>query len=99
MNSTRCARRSASSASRCSVSRTAPKLAMAYALLHPAHVERLLVDSVERTDLPDPRDLDFYRDLPGILAAYCPGRLCRAATPSFPADVFALANRMAAEPV
>jgi pimeloyl-ACP methyl ester carboxylesterase len=75
------------------------KVAMAYALLHPDHVDRLLLDSVERTDLPDPLDLDFYRALPGILAAYCPGRACRAATPSFPSDVFALANRAAARPL
>jgi pimeloyl-ACP methyl ester carboxylesterase len=75
------------------------KLAVAYALLHPDHVDRILLDSVLRTDRPDPLDLDFYRDLPGILASYCPGRLCRAATPSFPADVFALANRMAVKPL
>jgi pimeloyl-ACP methyl ester carboxylesterase len=75
------------------------KLALAYALLHPAHVDRLLLDSVLRTDLPNPLDLGFYRALPGILAAFCPGRTCRAATPSFPADVFALANRMAAKPL
>src|SRR5262249_7792038 len=37
--------------------------------------------------------------LPGILAAYCPGKLCRAATPSFPSDFFALANRIAAKPL
>jgi pimeloyl-ACP methyl ester carboxylesterase len=72
---------------------------MAYALLHPDHLDRLLLDSVERIDLPNPLDLDFYRALPRILAAFCPGSACRAATPSFPTDVFALVNRTAAKPL
>jgi pimeloyl-ACP methyl ester carboxylesterase len=74
------------------------KLALAYAHAHPGRVERMLLDSVLRTDLPDPLDTSFYRDLPGILRAYCADGLCRAATSNFGADFFALANRIAAAP-
>lgn len=75
------------------------KLALAYALAHPDHVERLLLDSVVRADLPDPFETNVLRELPGTLASVCARGACRAATPDFAADVVALANRLAVRPV
>jgi pimeloyl-ACP methyl ester carboxylesterase len=74
------------------------KLALAYALAHPDHVERLVLDSVLPPSLPDPFSANVVRSLPATLAAFC-ASACRSATPDFSADVVALANRLAAKPV
>ena len=47
------------------------KLAMAYALAHPDHVERLLLDSVLPPERPDPYSANVLRDLPATLNAFC----------------------------
>ena len=47
------------------------KLAMAYALAHPDHVERLLLDSVLPPELPDPYSANVMRNLPGDADAFC----------------------------
>lgn len=73
------------------------KLALAYALAHPDHVERLLLDSV----VPPERDTyetSVLQALPGTLSAFCAGGICRSATSDFAGDVVALANRFAAKP-
>jgi pimeloyl-ACP methyl ester carboxylesterase len=75
------------------------KLALAYALAHPASVERLLLDSVLPTNFPDPFDQNVLQELPGTLERFCGGAACRAATPSFAGDVVAVANRIEAKPL
>jgi pimeloyl-ACP methyl ester carboxylesterase len=75
------------------------KLALAYALAEPSHVERLLLDSVVPTDLPDPFARNVLTNMPKGLAEFCAGGRCRGATPSFPGDVAAVANRAQARPL
>jgi pimeloyl-ACP methyl ester carboxylesterase len=75
------------------------KLAEAYALAYPNHVERLLLDSVLPPELPDPYGSNVLRDLPGTLDSWCSDGSCRVATPSFSADVVATANALAAKPL
>jgi len=75
------------------------KLAMAYALAHPDHVERLLLDSVLPPELPDPFSANTLQEMPATLAAFCAGGRCSAATPNFAGDVTTLANRLAAKPI
>ena len=75
------------------------KLSLAYALAHPDHVERMVLDSVLPPELPDPYSADVLRALPATLNGFCSDGGCRAATPNFAADVVALANRYAAKPL
>jgi pimeloyl-ACP methyl ester carboxylesterase len=75
------------------------KLALAYALAHPDHVERLLLDSVLPTNLPDPFAGDVLRALPATLTAFCSDGGCKSATHDFAGDVVALANKLAAKPL
>ena len=56
------------------------KLAMAYALAHPDHVERLLLDSVLPPELPDPFSANVARTMPATLTAFCSDGGCRSAT-------------------
>jgi len=73
------------------------KLALAYAFAHPDHVDRLVLDSVLPTDLPDPFGANVARAMPATLSAYC-ANVCGAATPDFAGDVVSVANRLAAQP-
>jgi len=75
------------------------KLAMAYALAHPTHVERLLLDSVLPPEGPDPYSANVLRNLPATLNAFCADGSCKAATGNYAGDVAVLANRLAAKPV
>ncbi len=75
------------------------KLAMAYALAHPTHVDRLVLDSVLPPEGPDPYSANVLRDLPATLNAFCADGSCKAATSNFAGDVAAVANRLAAKPV
>ena len=75
------------------------KLAMAYALAHPDHVDRLLLDSVLPPELPDPYSANVMRNLPATLTAFCSAGSCRAATGNYAGDVVAVANQLAAKPV
>ena len=74
------------------------KLSLAYALAHPANVERLLLDSMVPTDLDDPFRGTSLRELPKALQQFCAGTLCRSATSDFAGDTIAVANRLAAKP-
>ena len=74
------------------------KLALAYALAHPDHVERLLLDSVVPVD-SDGYETRTLQALPATLRAFCDGGACRSATPDFAGDVVALANQLAVAPV
>ena len=75
------------------------KLSLAYALAHPDHVERLVLDSVVQPEFPDPFYRNVLREMPETLDAFCAGGLCRAATKSFSGDVARLANRIEAKPL
>lgn len=75
------------------------KLAMAYALAHPTHVERLVLDSVLPPEGPDPYSANVLRDLPATLTAFCSDGSCKAATSNYAGDVAVVANRLAAKPV
>ncbi len=75
------------------------KLALAYALAHPTHVERLLLDSVLPPELPDPFFANVLHEMPAKLAGFCAGGGCRFATPDFAGDVAAVLNRLATAPV
>jgi pimeloyl-ACP methyl ester carboxylesterase len=75
------------------------KLAIAYALAHPAFVERIALDSVVAPTFPDPFDRNVLREMPGTLTAFCAGGICRRATKDFAGDVVKLANRLEARPV
>jgi pimeloyl-ACP methyl ester carboxylesterase len=75
------------------------KLALSYALAHPDHVERLLLDSVLPPELPDPYSAEVFRALPNTLNAFCTDIDCRAATHNFAGDVAAVANAYAAKPL
>ncbi len=75
------------------------KLAMAYALAHPDHVERLLLDSVLPPEQPDPYEANVLQNLPATLNAFCSDGGCRAATNDFGADVVAVANKLGAKPL
>jgi len=74
------------------------KLSLAYALRHPTHVERLILDSVVPVEDPDPFDANVLREMPGTLARFCAGGVCRGATPDYPGEVVTLANRLEAKP-
>lgn len=75
------------------------KLALAYALAHPDHVERLLLDSIVPANLPDPYARNVVSEMPRALAAFCAGGRCRGATANFPGDVAVVANRLEANPI
>ncbi len=75
------------------------KLAMAYALAHPDHVDRLILDSVLPPEAPDPYSANVMRDMPGTLTAFCSDGSCKAATSNYAGDVVAVANTLAAKPV
>ena len=72
------------------------KLAQAYALAYPDHVERLLLDSVLPTNLDDSYGSNVLRSLPTTLATLCAGG-CNG--PQLSADMVALANKYAAAPL
>jgi pimeloyl-ACP methyl ester carboxylesterase len=75
------------------------KLAMAYALAHPDHVDRLALVSVVPPEGKDPYGADVLRDLPATLNAFCSDGGCRAATNDYAGDVVAVANALAAKPI
>jgi pimeloyl-ACP methyl ester carboxylesterase len=75
------------------------KLALAYALAHPDHVERLILDSVLPPELPDPFGANVLQAMPATLNGFCSDGSCRAATSNFAADVATVANGLAAKPL
>jgi pimeloyl-ACP methyl ester carboxylesterase len=74
------------------------KLALAYAVRHPTHVERLILDSVVPLDDPDPFDANVLREMPTTLSRFCTGGVCRGATGDYANDVVTLANRLESKP-
>jgi len=75
------------------------KLSLAYALAHPDHVERMVLDSVLPPAGPDPYSADVLRQMPATLAAYCSNGSCAVATRDLAGDVATVANRLAAKPL
>lgn len=75
------------------------KLALAYALAHPANVERIILDSVVPPQYPDPFDRNVLHDMPGTLTSFCQAGTCKGATTNYAGDVATLANRIEAKPI
>jgi pimeloyl-ACP methyl ester carboxylesterase len=75
------------------------KLAVAYALAHPANVDRIILDSVVVPTYPDPFDRNVLSQMPSTLRRFCGGGFCRGATSDFGGDVAKLANRLEAKPI
>ena len=75
------------------------KLAVAYALAHPANVERVILDSVVVPTYPDPFDRNVLTQMPATLRRFCSGGFCRGATSDYGGDVAKLANRLEARPI
>ena len=73
------------------------KLAMAYALAHPDHVSRLLLDSVLPTDLQDSYGSNVLQSLTTTLQTLCASGGCSGST--LASDLVALANAYAAKPL
>ena len=75
------------------------QLALTYAELHPGNVERLILDSVAPPEGRDPFSLNVIRAMPGTLASYCAGRLCRGVTANLAGEIAALANAIEGKPL
>jgi pimeloyl-ACP methyl ester carboxylesterase len=75
------------------------KLAMAYALAYPGHVERLLLDSVLPPTGPDPFGVDTIKAMPNGINDLCFGGACKTVTKNAFADVATLANRLEQKPL
>lgn len=74
------------------------KVALAYALRYPEHVERLVLDSVVEPQGQSPFDLDTFAAMPRALRAICRGE-CRGVTSDLAADVARLAERLRSGPL
>jgi pimeloyl-ACP methyl ester carboxylesterase len=74
------------------------KQALAYAAAYPSHVDRLVLDSVDSLDQPDPFSTASLKALPHALDEICFGA-CQGMTPSPGSDFVTLANQLAASPV
>jgi pimeloyl-ACP methyl ester carboxylesterase len=70
------------------------KVALAYAARYPAHVERLLLDSVVPVDGPDPFGRDIIASVPRVLQALCRRGSCADITPNPSADLAMLVSRL-----
>ena len=75
------------------------KVELAYALAHPDHVERLLLDSVVTTTGPDPLALETLQGIPAALHSLCGSVSCHRISPDLAAEVVALANTAAVTPI
>ena len=75
------------------------KLAVAYALGYPTHVERIALDSVVPTEYPDPFDQNVLSEMPQTLANFCADNVCKGATPNYAREVVVLANKIEAKPL
>jgi pimeloyl-ACP methyl ester carboxylesterase len=74
------------------------KLALAYALRYPTHVERMVLDSVVEAEGPDALYLDSLAAVPRALRALCRAG-CRGVTRDPVGDVARLVRRLAAGPL
>ena len=74
------------------------KVAVAYALAYPQHVERLILDSVVEPEGQNPFDVDTFAAIPRVLREVCRGE-CRGVTRDLSTDVSRLAARLRARPL
>src|SRR5204863_9602678 len=75
------------------------KLALAYALGYPTHVDRIALDSVVPVQFPDPFDQNVLQEMPGTLQRYCADAVCKGATPDYAGEVVTLANKIETTPL
>jgi pimeloyl-ACP methyl ester carboxylesterase len=74
------------------------KVAEAYALAYPQHVDRLILDSVVEPEGQSPFDLRTFAAMPRVLQEVCRGE-CAGVTPDLAADVAELARRLRSAPL
>ncbi|MGZ4359170.1 MAG: alpha/beta fold hydrolase [Gaiellaceae bacterium] len=74
------------------------QLVYVYALAHPTHVERLLLDSTPSPQGRDPFATDELRAMPPALRALCRDGGCRSITRDPAPELATLANRLASSP-
>jgi pimeloyl-ACP methyl ester carboxylesterase len=74
------------------------KLALAYALGYPNFVDRMILDSVLPTSLPDPYDRNVLQAMPQTLQALCAGGRCVGITSDLAGEAVTVANRLEANP-
>ena len=74
------------------------KVALGYALAHPANVERMVLDSVVEAGGPSPLYLDTFEAVPRALRALCESD-CSAFTSDAVADVDTLVGRLSRAPL
>jgi len=75
------------------------KVELAYALAHPDHVERMLLDSVVTATGPDPLALETLQNMPLALQSLCGTAACHKISPDLAAEVVGLANKAAVTPI
>lgn len=75
------------------------KVAEEYAAAYPQNVEALVLDSVVRTDGPDPFSRSTLTAIPRALKELCAGHACEHATPSVTRDLTSLVKRMNRKPL
>jgi pimeloyl-ACP methyl ester carboxylesterase len=75
------------------------KVALAYAARYPAHVERLVLDSVVPLDGPDFFTRETFRATPRVLRTLCARRACSGITRDPVTDLAALVSRLARGPL
>jgi len=75
------------------------KLALTYATRYPAHVERLLLDSVLPLGGPDPFARDAFAATPRVLRALCARRACHGITRDPVADLARLVSALRLRPL
>jgi pimeloyl-ACP methyl ester carboxylesterase len=70
------------------------KVALAYAMAHPDHVERVVLDSIVGPDGPDPVYRTTFLALPRVLRALCRDAACRGITSNPVRDLATVATRL-----
>jgi pimeloyl-ACP methyl ester carboxylesterase len=75
------------------------KLALTYASTYPAHVDRLVLDSVVAPGEDSSFSANVLQALPGTLARFCANGACASSTSDFAGDVVAVANELAVSPL
>jgi pimeloyl-ACP methyl ester carboxylesterase len=74
------------------------KVAVAYALEYPQHVDRLILDSVVEPEGQNPLDVDSFGALPRVLTEICRGE-CANVTDDLAGDLAELADRLRTAPL
>lgn len=75
------------------------KVALAYALAHPANTKALLIDSVLPTDMPGQFDVDSIAAARGALRRICRGNRCRGIGNSPVSNLSKLSSRLERRPI